>query len=81
MKHFKNLQQIDYTMDNGNFYADRERNFPSFFNRKARAHSCPDLLLGDSSNKYGRRLWYADMRVERDGISHRCLPYYQRWTH
>jgi hypothetical protein len=20
-------------------------------------------------------------RVERDGILHRCLPYYQRWTH
>ena len=27
------------------------------------------------------RPWYADMRVERDGLSHRCLPYYQRWTH
>jgi hypothetical protein len=21
----------------------------------------------------------ADTRVERDGLSHRCLPYYQRW--
>ena len=20
-------------------------------------------------------------RVERDGLSHRCLPYYQRWIH
>ena len=27
----------------------------------------------------GRR-WYADTRVERDGLPHRCLPYYQRWT-
>jgi len=26
------------------------------------------------------RPWYADTRVER-GLSHRCLPYYQRWTH
>ena len=26
------------------------------------------------------RPWYADTRVERDGLSHRCLPYYQRWT-
>ena len=23
----------------------------------------------------------ADTRVERDGLSHRCLPYYQRWIH
>ena len=27
------------------------------------------------------RPWYADTRVEWDGLSHRCLPYYQRWTH
>ena len=27
------------------------------------------------------RPWYADTRVERDGITHRCLPCYQRWTH
>jgi len=27
------------------------------------------------------RLWYADTCVEWDGLSHRCLPYYQRWTH
>jgi len=26
------------------------------------------------------RPWYADTRVERDGLWHRCLPYYQRWT-
>jgi len=25
--------------------------------------------------------WYAYTSVERDGLSHRCLPYYQRWTH
>jgi hypothetical protein len=31
VKHFKNSQQIDYAMDRGNSYADRERNFPSFF--------------------------------------------------
>jgi hypothetical protein len=52
-----------------------------FFKGKARAHSCPDLLLGDSSNKHGRRPWNADTRVERDGLSHSCLPYYQRWIH
>jgi hypothetical protein len=27
-KHFKNLQQIDYTTDHGNSYADRQRNSP-----------------------------------------------------
>jgi hypothetical protein len=31
VKRFKNLQQIDYTIDHGNSYADRERNSPSFF--------------------------------------------------
>jgi hypothetical protein len=31
MKHFKNSQQIDYTMDHGNSYANRERNSPGFF--------------------------------------------------
>jgi hypothetical protein len=51
------------------------------FKGKARAHSCPDLSLGDRSNMYGLRPWYADTREERDGLSHRCLPYYQRWTH
>ena len=25
--------------------------------------------------------WYADTRVERDGLSHRCLPYHQTWRH
>ena len=39
-----------------------------------------------SSQPYHRycgsgRPWYADTRVERDGLPHRCLPYYQRWTH
>jgi hypothetical protein len=58
-----------------------ERETFQVFKGKARAHSCPDLLLGDSSNKYSRQLWYADTRVERDGLLHRCLPYYQRWTH
>jgi hypothetical protein len=31
VKHFKNSQQIDYTTDHGNSYADRDRNSPSFF--------------------------------------------------
>jgi len=26
------------------------------------------------------RPWYADTRVEQDGLSHRCLLYYQMWT-
>jgi hypothetical protein len=34
VKHFKNLQQIDYRTDHGNSYADRERNPPSFFKEK-----------------------------------------------
>jgi hypothetical protein len=34
VKHFKNLQQIDYATDHGNSYADRERNSPSFFQGK-----------------------------------------------
>jgi hypothetical protein len=34
VKHFKNLQQIDYATDHGNSYADRERNFPSFLKKK-----------------------------------------------
>jgi hypothetical protein len=80
MKHFKNLQQIDYGMDHGNSYANRDRNSPSFFKGRARTHSCPDLPLGDGSSKYGRPR-YADTRVERDGLSHRHLLYYQRWTH
>jgi hypothetical protein len=32
-----------------------ERETFQVFKGKARAHSCPDLPLGDSSNKYGRR--------------------------
>jgi hypothetical protein len=30
VKHFKNLQQLDYEKDRSNSYADRERNSPSF---------------------------------------------------
>jgi len=30
VKHFKNSQQINYSTDHGIFYADRERNSPSF---------------------------------------------------
>jgi hypothetical protein len=44
VKHFKNLQQISYTSDHGNSYADRE---------KARAYSCCGLPLEDSSSKRG----------------------------
>jgi len=44
------------------------------------------LLISRFSQPYHRccgssRPWYADTRVERDGLSHRCLPYYQTWTH
>jgi len=43
-------------------------------------------LISRFSQPYHRccgsgRPWYADTRVEQDGLSHRCLPYYQRWTH
>jgi hypothetical protein len=31
VKHFKNSQQIDNATDNGNSYANRERNTPKFF--------------------------------------------------
>jgi len=31
VKHFKNSQQINYSMDHGSAYADRERNSPIFF--------------------------------------------------
>ena len=46
----------------------------------------PGRRLSVSSQSYHRccdsgRPWYADTRVERDGLTHRCLPYYQRWTH
>ena len=42
-------------------------------------------LISRFSQPYHRccgsgRPWYADTRVERDGLSHRCLPNYQRWT-
>ena len=42
-------------------------------------------LISRFSQPYHRccgsgRPWYADTRVERDGLSHKCLPYYQRWT-
>ena len=43
-------------------------------------------LISRFSQPYHRcygsgRPWYGDTRVERDGLSHRCLPYYQRWIH
>ena len=43
-------------------------------------------LISRFSQPYHRccgsgRPWYADTRIERGGLSHRCLPYYQRWTH
>jgi len=43
-------------------------------------------LISRFSKPYHRccgsdRPWYTDTCVKRDGLSHRCLPYYQRWTH
>ena len=43
-------------------------------------------LISRSSQPYHHccgsgRPWYADTRVERDGLSHSCLLYNQRWTH
>ena len=48
MKHLKNSQQIDYATDHGNSYVDRET-VEVFFKEKPRAHSCPDLPLGDTA--------------------------------
>jgi hypothetical protein len=78
VQHFENSQQIDCATERVNYYADRKINSVSLFQERAHAHSCSHLPLGDSSNKYGRS-WYADTRVGRDGLSHKCLPYYQRW--
>jgi hypothetical protein len=50
VKHFKNLQQIDYATDHDNYYANRERNCPRLFNGKLCAHSCHNFPLGNSSN-------------------------------
>jgi hypothetical protein len=52
VKYFKNSQQIEYAINHGNSYANRERNSPSFF-INSQCNSFPDLPLGDSSNKYG----------------------------
>jgi hypothetical protein len=38
VKHFKNLQQIDYATDHGNSYADREINFPNFLRKISRTY-------------------------------------------
>jgi len=43
-------------------------------------------LISRFSQPYHRccgsgRPCYADTLVERDGLSHRCLPYYWRWKH
>jgi hypothetical protein len=55
MNHFTNSQQTDYTTDDGNSYADREKNSKSYvFKEKARTHSCPDVPLADSNTKHGR---------------------------
>ena len=40
---------MDYATDHGNSYVDGERNCWSFFKEKTRAHSCPDLPLGDTA--------------------------------
>jgi hypothetical protein len=49
VKHFKNSQQIDYAMDHGNSYADRERNSPSFFYIFHRCSMCPPLVIQQTS--------------------------------
>ena len=45
MKHFKNLQQINYSTDNGSSYADKERNSRSFFYIFHRCSMCPPLVI------------------------------------
>jgi hypothetical protein len=52
VKHFKNSQQIDYATDHGNSYADRERNFPSFFYIFHRYSMCPHLVIRQTSMRY-----------------------------
>ena len=52
VKHFKNSQQIDYSTDHGNSYADRERNSPSFFLYMYIFHRCsmyPPLVIRQTS--------------------------------
>jgi hypothetical protein len=44
---------------------------PSFAARKQRYHHC----CGSG------RPWYADTRVEWNGLSYRCPPFNQKWTH
>jgi hypothetical protein len=45
VKHFKNSQQIDYTTNHGNSYADRERNSPRFFYVFHRCSIYPPLVI------------------------------------
>jgi hypothetical protein len=45
-----------------------------------------DIILSLKSGTYHRccgssRPWYADTRVAWNGLSYRCLPYNQNWTH
>jgi len=49
MKHFKNSQQINYSMDHGSSYADRERNPPSFFYIFHRGSMFPPLVIWQTS--------------------------------
>ena len=49
VKHFKNLHQINYPNDHGSSYADRERNFPSFFYIFHRCSICPPLVIRQTS--------------------------------
>ena len=81
VKHLKNTQQMDYETDRGNSYVDRERNCWSFFLRKSRRTLLPWFAARRHRCCGSGRPWYADTRVERNGLSHRCLPYYQMWKH
>ena len=49
VKHFKNSQQIDYSTDHGNSYAERERNSPRFFYIFHRCSMCPPLVIRQTS--------------------------------
>jgi len=50
VKHFKNLQQINYSTDYCSSYADRERNSPSFFFYIFhRCLMCPPLVIQQTS--------------------------------
>ena len=72
VKQLKNSQQMDYATDHGNSYVDREREkLLKFLFKKKPAHIV--ALFAARTHRYcgSGRPWYADTRVERDGLSHR----------